>query len=117
MHGTLEELKPALFLSPSSKVLQTSLLFSKDYGLLSFFRKSLPLDEVSIFCTILSLIDVEAGITFDFFPPVAGHPRRNPTVFGEISGQSVAEGQRLGENLCHGYKSTFAHVVSLVFNI
>uniref|UniRef100_A0A3B5Q076 DNA-dependent protein kinase catalytic subunit n=1 Tax=Xiphophorus maculatus TaxID=8083 RepID=A0A3B5Q076_XIPMA len=35
--------------------LQTSLLFSKDYGLLSFLRKSLPLEEVSVFCTILPL--------------------------------------------------------------
>lgn len=30
------------------EALQTSLLFSKDYGLLSFLRKSLPSEEVYI---------------------------------------------------------------------
>ncbi|CAJ1081863.1 DNA-dependent protein kinase catalytic subunit [Xyrichtys novacula] len=63
-HDIVGDLAQECMLAPteSELALQTSLLFSKDYGLLIFLRKSLPSDElrdtrVDIFCFLEKFLD------------------------------------------------------------
>lgn len=105
------------------EALQTSLLFSKDYGLLSFLRKSLPSEEVYIYKgtaldnniikyitnTIwydnnLMRLKAERNICF-FFLAAPGNPSWDRIVFGEVLGPGLTKSQRLGEDLCHWHKS------------
>lgn len=100
----------SIFASSSCEALQTSLLLSKDYGLLSFLRKSLASEEVHLNehpanSNIVNLKFSWWQKRFFLSFSAPGHPSWGLIFFGEVLGQGLAKSQRVGEDLRHWHKS------------
>lgn len=98
--------------------LQTSLLFSKEYGLLSFLKKSLASEEVDLTEQFVNNNVMNLKLSgwhqcLSFFFLVSGNPSRGALFFGEILGQGLARSQRVGEDLCQWHKSKLTFRIRL----